>query len=62
MLELVVDYARERGIALEPGFKSETARWALVFDARGKFLNVADAALDFPCCPEMSFTLLRAGS
>lgn len=70
MLDLLVKYAADQGLVTEPGFKPKRVRWALVFDGRGRFLNLqelgdADAknnpGREFGKCPDLSQPELKAG-
>lgn len=70
MLELLVRYAEDHGLVAEPGFKPKRVRWALVFDSRGRFLNVqelGDTAVrrnpgrEFSRCPDLSQPEMKAG-
>jgi len=42
MLELLVRYAKDRGLDVEPGFKPKDVRWAIAFDGNGRFLEVLE--------------------
>jgi len=70
MLELLVKYAHDHGLVVEPGFKTKDVRWAIVCDEKGNFLDVlelGDAAQKnnrgrtFLWCPEMDRGRLQAG-
>lgn len=67
MLNLLVEYAYKHELVAEPGFAPRTARWAIVLDADGRFLNVQDLRADgakqdrqFAKCPELSQPELKA--
>jgi len=70
MLHLLRDYALKNTLESEPGFKPKDVRWAIVFDAQGRFLEVielGDTSLKrnpgrtFPKCPDFSFSEMKAG-
>ncbi|MCG3125526.1 MAG: hypothetical protein CHACPFDD_00350 [Phycisphaerae bacterium] len=42
MLHALVQYARRKGLDAEAGFTRKTVRWLVVFNAKGRFLNVLD--------------------
>jgi CRISPR-associated protein Csd1 len=42
MLNLLVEYARRHNLTIEPGFLAKPARWAIAFDAQGRFLEVTE--------------------
>jgi len=71
MLELLTRYASDMGLVAEPGFARKTARWAIVCDEDGRFLEVIELGdtgvknnpgRAFPMAPELSFSELRSGS
>lgn len=67
MLHALLQYARDQGLAIEPGFKSKPVRWLLIFDSDGKFLNVHPLSGDdgggelIPGCPDLSQPEIKAG-
>lgn len=70
MLNLLVEYAKTHDLRPEPGFAPKNARWAIVADANGKYLNIQEVGdpnakrnpgRRFDRAPEMSFTDLKAG-
>lgn len=71
MLELLVKYARDHDLAVEPGFAPKDVRWAIVYDSKGRLLGVmelGDTSLgkknrgqNFPKCPEMSQPEMKSG-
>lgn len=70
MLHVLHDYALEHGIALEPGFKAATARWAILCGCDGRYYSVvplgeasnkASADRKFPRCPHLSQGEMKAG-
>lgn len=71
MLSILRDYARKHGIDLEPGFSRRYAKWAIVCDADGKYLQsirlgdasrVKDPGREFLMCPELTQPeLIRGG-
>lgn len=69
MLDLLIKYARDHDLVIEPGFKPKLARWGLVFDVRGRFQGVhelGDAASKknrgrrFDRCPDLSQPEMKA--
>ena len=69
MLHLLVEYAR-KNLPVEPGFAPKTARWAIVFDSEGSFLEVMELGdtsqkrnpgQTFSKAPELSFSEMKAG-
>lgn len=62
MLRELIQYARQRGISSEPGFKAKAVKWLLIFDARGQYIGVQsllgkDASGRghvFPKCPHLT--------
>jgi len=71
MLELLVKYAEEHDLVVEPGFAPKSARWALLFSPDGDFLGVIElgdtasrrnSGQRFQRAPELSFSELRGGS
>lgn len=62
MLHALIDYARQQQLSAEPGFKSRTIRWLLVFSSDGDFLGVQDLrgeerksrGREFKCCPDLT--------
>lgn len=70
MLTSLVKYAHDQGLQPEPGFNRKTARWAIICDAQGKFLEVAELGdtslkknpgLEFRKAPELSQPELVGG-
>jgi CRISPR-associated protein Csd1 len=70
MLQLLVEYVKNRKIPVEPGFTRKRARWAICFDGEGRFLDVVELGdttskrnrgLRFPKCPDLSQGELVAG-
>ena len=70
MLNLLIQYAKDHGLATEPGFKPKTVRWAMVFDAAGQFLGVQELGdleakrnpgRAFAVCPDLSQPELKSG-
>lgn len=70
MLSLLVNYAKANGIVVEPGFKPKRIRWAVVFDSRGKYVEVQqlgdvddnrNRGREFPICPDLSQPEMKAG-
>ncbi len=67
MLGALLDYARRRELAAEPGFAPKAVRWALICDGNGRFLEVLDLAGDdlrgrtFGRAPELSQPELKGG-
>lgn len=62
MIDQLVQYARDQGLAAEPGFATKTVKWAVALDASGKFLDVPplgdtsqrnNPGQTFARCPEM---------
>ncbi len=70
MLHLLADYARDIGLAAEPGFVAKEIRWCLLFKKDGTFSEVVDLSggdkkskgLLFPKCPALSHSELIGGS
>jgi CRISPR-associated protein Csd1 len=64
MLEMLVKYARDHKLVVEPGFAPKDVRWVVVCDLEGRFLDVVelgDTGLGrrnkgqrFACCPDLS--------
>ena len=63
MLDLLVKYALEHGLAAEPGFKRKQVRWAIALSTEGRFLEViplgdaegeTNLGREFPMCPDLS--------
>ena len=42
MLHTLLQYAKRKGLNAETGFTPKLVRWLIVFDERGRFLNVHD--------------------
>jgi len=70
MLELLVKYAKDHGLEVEPGFRPKDVRWAIVCDENGAFLDVVELGDPqqkrnrgemFPRCPEMDRGFLQSG-
>lgn len=70
MLELLIKYAEDHDLRPEPGFAEKPARWAIVCDGKGRFLQVLELGdteskrnpgRTFPKAPELSFSELKAG-
>jgi len=70
MLKLLVKYAEGHGLKPEPGFAVESARWGIVCDEHGRFLQVIELGdterkrnpgREFPKAPKMSFSDLTRG-
>jgi CRISPR-associated protein Csd1 len=70
MLHQVVEYARKRELAAEPGFAPKDARWAILCTRRGEYLGLVelgDASLKknpgrhFLKAPDFSFSDMKAG-
>jgi CRISPR-associated protein Csd1 len=70
MLELLVDYARKRGLSVEPGFAPKSVRWLLLLDGTGRFqeaLELGDVTdkknrgEPIPRAPELSQPELISG-
>jgi CRISPR-associated protein Csd1 len=71
MLELLVEYARSRGLEIEPGFKPKDVRWAICFDEGGAFLDVVELGdvqnkrnkgRTFNKCPDLTQSEMVSGS
>lgn len=71
MLNALLDYAQREKLTAEPGFKSKTVRWLLVFSLEGQFLGLQDLrgddrrsrGRDFPICPDLTQPeLIAAGT
>jgi CRISPR-associated protein Csd1 len=63
MLHQLLKYAEDRGLEVEPGFEPKTARWAVVCDEAGRFLDVVplggtsdeeEPGQEFAKCPALS--------
>lgn len=66
MLDKVLDYARNTGIASEPGFATKNARWAITCDSEGEYtgiLPLAEGKQDrlFHFCPNLAQSEMIAG-
>ncbi len=70
MLQLLADYAKQKGLVAEPGFAPREVRWNLVFSAGGDFqgaVEIGDLSgarnrgLAFPCCPHLSHPEIKRG-
>jgi len=68
MLHALKEYANNRGLTWEPGFKSKTVRRLLVFKKEGTLFAVADMAVEkgskgreFARCPHLNQQEIRAG-
>jgi len=70
MLELLVKYAKDRGLEVEPGFKPKEVRWAIVCDDDGRFPDVIELGdteqkrnpgETFQRCPDLKQSELIAG-
>jgi len=70
MLHFLSEYARKHELDAEPGFEPKTVKWALLFDASGRYLNAVELgdAGDrrnrgrvFPKCPALSQPEMKAG-
>ncbi len=62
MLDLLVKYAAENNLVVEPGFAPKSVRFVLQFDAAGRYLGPLsyERHLEFARAPEMSFSDLKA--
>lgn len=62
MLHELLGYARRENLSAEPGLKSKTVRWLLVFSPDGRFLGVQDlrgedrrsSGREFTACPDLT--------
>jgi len=67
MLHALLQYARDQELAVEPGFKSKSVRWLMIFGLDGRFLNVHPLPGDdgggelIPGCPDLSLPEIKAG-
>jgi len=70
MLHLLREYTLKNTLEPESGFKPKDVRWAIVFGAQGRFLEVielGDTSLKrnpgrtFPNCPDFTFSEMKAG-
>jgi CRISPR-associated protein Csd1 len=70
MLHQVVEYARTRELAAEPGFAPKAARWAIVCSARGEYLGLVELGdtslrsnpgVHFLKAPDLSQPEMKAG-
>jgi CRISPR-associated protein Csd1 len=70
MLQLLVKYAQDHDLEIEPGFKPKAVRWAICFDKLGHFLDVVElgdvgaknnSGQIFPRCPDLRDSELKAG-
>lgn len=70
MLELLVKYAEDHGLVIEPGFAPKWIKWAIVCSADGVFLDVIELGdtdqrknpgQEFARCPELSQAELVSG-
>jgi CRISPR-associated protein Csd1 len=70
MLELLVDYARRKGLAVEPGFAPKLVKWLVLVSPEGHFVEVLERGdtsqkrnrgETFPCAPELSQPELIGG-
>jgi len=70
MLNLLVKYAEDHGLALPPGFAPKTVRWAILCDSDGRFqevMELGDTAqkrnrgMTFPKCPDLPPFVVAAG-
>ena len=48
MLNLLLEYAEQQGLAAVPGFKKDYVRWLSRFDADGQYLGVTMRDTDDP--------------
>ncbi|MGQ9924517.1 MAG: type I-C CRISPR-associated protein Cas8c/Csd1 [Armatimonadota bacterium] len=71
MLDLLVKYAHSEGLITQPGFAPKDVRWALDFDAGGRFLGVLplgnlsekrNPGQRFTRCPDLTQPELTSGS
>lgn len=71
MLDLLVKYAHSEGLITQPGFAPKDVRWALDFDAGGRFLGVlplgnpagkGNPGQKFAKCPDLTQPELTSGS
>ena len=70
MLHLLVQYARDHDLAVEPGFNSKQVRWAIACNTRGQYLHVMELGdvdkrrnpgRTFPRCPDLSQPEMKRG-
>ncbi len=70
MLNLLVKYAEDHGLALPPGFAPKTVRWAIICDSNGRFQQVVELGdttqkrnrgMTFPKCPDLHPSVVAAG-
>src|SRR5437867_12137228 len=63
MLHLLSKYARDHELVVEPGFRPKDVRWAIIFSADGRFLEVVELGdtsqtrnpgRTFSKCPDLS--------
>ncbi len=69
MLNLLINYAKNHGLTVEPGFKPKTVRWAIVCDSTGNFLNIQELGNSddrrnrgqlFSVCPDLAQPEMKA--
>ena len=60
MLHALKEYADDRCLTVEPGFKSKNVRWLLAFDRDGNFQGILEGR-EFPLCPHLSQPEIKAG-
>ena len=68
MLHALMEYATNRGLTSEPGFKPKTVRWLLTFNRNGDYLGANDLATEkgskgreFNRCPHLNLTEIKGG-
>lgn len=70
MLELLLRYAREHALVVEPGFEPKLAEWVLDFSKDGRFLTALPlgdtkggrpSGREYRMCPALSFSEKRGG-
>ena len=71
MIDLLVKYAQDRGLVIEPGFAPKTVRWAIHCTASGQYAGVVpigdtdsrkNPGREFSKCPDLSQPELVGGS
>lgn len=66
MLHALKEYAESIGLSAEPGFKSKEVKWLILFDDKGKYINVqrigeGKAGVLYERCPHLTQPELKSG-
>jgi len=62
MLNELIEYARKNNIPSVPGFKSKSAKWLIILNECGKFIDIVSDDTTYPMCPNLEqFEMIAGG-